>query len=238
MNYTWASATDSGHVRDHNEDSLSPTEDGSGPGPLVVAVADGMGGHAAGEVASRLAIEASVTEAVDDLEAAVRVTRGNQAVVEATRADDQLAGMGTTLTLAILGTDGVMHIAHIGDSRLYLFRDDELRLLTNDHTWVGELVARGQLSPAEAANHPRRHLLTRVLGMDSLTIDETTLDLIKRDRILVCSDGLTTMLEDARIAAHLRHEETSTGAAWALLEAANAAGGFDNTSVVVVDVGP
>ncbi len=238
MNYTWASATDSGHVRDHNEDSLSPTEDGSGPGPLVVAVADGMGGHAAGEVASRLAIEAAVTEVVDDLEAAVRVTRGNQAVVDATRADDQLAGMGTTLTLAIIGTDGVMHIAHIGDSRLYLFRDDELRLLTNDHTWVGELVARGQLSPAEAANHPRRHLLTRVLGMDSLTIDETTLDLVKRDRILVCSDGLTTMLEDARIAAHLRHEETATGAAWALLEAANAAGGFDNTSVVVVDVGP
>jgi protein phosphatase len=238
MNYTWASATDSGHVRDHNEDSLAPTEDGSGSGPLVVAIADGMGGHAAGEVASRLAIDAAVIDAADDLAAAPRVTLGNQAVVDATHADDKLAGMGTTLTLAILGTDGVMHIAHVGDSRLYLFRDDELRLLTNDHTWVGELVARGQLTPAEAANHPRRHFLTRVLGMDHLTIDETKLDLVKHDRILVCSDGLTTMLEDARIATHLRHEETVTGAAWALLEAANAAGGYDNTSVVVIDVGP
>jgi protein phosphatase len=238
MNYTWASATDSGHVRDHNEDSLAPTEDGSGPGPLVVAVADGMGGHVAGEVASGLAIDAAVSDAAAGLEATTRVTLGNQAVVDATRADDELAGMGTTLTLAILGTDGAMHVAHVGDSRLYLLRDDELRLLTNDHTWVGELMARGQLTPDQAAHHPRRHYLTQVLGMEEPTIDEITLDLVKRDRILVCSDGLTTMLEDARIAAHLRHEETVTGAAWALVEAANAAGGYDNTSVVVIDVGP
>jgi protein phosphatase len=203
-----------------------------------VAVADGMGGHAAGEVASRLAIEAAVLDTTGDLEAATRVTLGNQAVIDATVADDELAGMGTTLTLAILGIDGVMRIAHVGDSRLYLFRDDDIHLLTNDHTWVEELVARGQLTPAEAANHPRRHLLTQVLGMEKLTVDETTLDLVKRDRILVCSDGLTTMLEDARIAAHLRHDETATGAAWALVEAANAAGGYDNTSVVVIDVEP
>lgn len=237
MNYTWASATDAGHVRDHNEDSLAPAEDGSGAGPLVVAVADGMGGHAAGEVASQLAISAAVTDAKGDAGAADRVTLANEAVVAATAADDQLKGMGTTMTLAVLDESGAMHIAHVGDSRLYLFRDDELRLLTNDHTWVGELVARGQLTEAQASAHPRRHIVTRVLGMQELAVDETTLDLAKRDRILVCSDGLTTMLEDARITVHLRHEETASAAAWALLEAANAAGGHDNISVIVIDVG-
>jgi len=236
MKYTWASATHPGHIRDQNEDSLAPTDDGSGPGPLVAAIADGMGGAAAGEVASRLAIEASVLEATPDLDAATRVALGNQAVIDATVADQDLAGMGTTLTLAIFDANGVLHVAHVGDSRLYLFRDDELRLLTNDHTWVMELVSRGQLSPDAVDTHPRRHMLTRVLGMEGLTVDEVTLDLTKGDRILVCSDGLTTMLDDTRIAVHLRHSESVSEAAWALIEAANAAGGLDNTTVVVIDI--
>ena len=238
MHYTWASATEVGHVRDGNEDALAPISDGSGAGPLVVAVADGMGGHAGGEVASSLAIEASVTKAAPGTDVAARVAQGNQAVIDATREDPALAGMGTTLTLAIFDEDATLHIGHVGDSRLYVFRDDQLRLITNDHTWVMELVSRGQLTPEAAETHPRRHLLTRVLGMQNLAVDETTLVLVKGDRILVCSDGLTSMLNDAQIAAHLRHEETVSGAAWALVEAANAAGGLDNISVVIVDVSP
>ena len=238
MNYTWASVTDVGHAREENEDSLAPAEDGSSDGPLVVAVAAGMGGHVGGEVASSLAIAASVTDSSLDTEIAERFEQGNRAVLNATIENPALAGMGTTLTLGVFETDGTLRIGHVGDSRLYLFRDDELRLITNDHTWVMELVSRGQLTPEAAEMHPRRHMLTRVLGMEHLTVDETTLDLQRGDRILVCSDGLTTMLDDARIAVHLRHEDSVTGAAWALVEAANAAGGLDNTSVVVIDVAP
>ena len=237
MNYTWASATHPGLVRDGNEDALSPSDDGTGRGPLVVAVADGMGGHVAGEIASRIAIDAAVDGASAAMDAVARVEAGNDAVLSATQSEPELAGMGTTMTLAILDERGRMQIGHVGDSRLYLFRDDQLQLLTNDHTWVGELVARGQLTPEAAATHPRRHMLTRVLGTSPVVVDETTLDLEKGDRILVCSDGLTSMLGDQRIAAIIRGAESVSDAAWALVEAANFEGGIDNTSVVVVDVG-
>lgn len=235
--YVWATASHVGHVRNGNEDAVSPDSDGAGTGPLLVAVADGMGGHVGGEVASRLAIDAAAgAPAASDIEPRLRVEAGNAAVVDASRDNPDLAGMGTTLTLALFDEEGQMRIGHVGDSRLYLLRDGSLQQITVDHTWVTEMQRRGQLSSEQAANHPRKHLLTRVLGMTQVEIDETQIPLQGGDRVLVCSDGLTTMLDDEAVAAILIEAETPSDAAWALVEAANAAGGYDNTTVAVVDV--
>ena len=237
MRYTWATATHVGHVREGNEDSVSPTEDGAGEGPLIVAIADGMGGHVGGEIASSLAIEAATSSPAETAVAPrERVEAGNEAVVEASSGNPDLAGMGTTLTLAEFDTDGSIRIAHVGDSRLYLLRDGGLNQLTTDHTWVTEMQRRGHISEDQAATHPRRHLLTRVLGMAGVEIDEDAVDLKPGDRVLICSDGLTTMLDDPEVADILTSAETPSDAVWALVEAANAAGGYDNTTVAVVDV--
>ncbi len=239
MRYTWASATHVGLVRAGNEDSVRPTNDGSAEDPLIVAVADGMGGAVAGEVASRVAIEAALAA---DADAAItpgdRVREGNTAVVGAIANDFELSGMGTTLTLGLFLPTGLLQIGHIGDSRMYLFRDNELRQLTTDHTFVAELVAMGQITVEQAETHPRRHLVTRVIGTETVDVDEFDLDLEPGDRIVMCSDGLNSMLRDTEIARILRKSDAPSDAAWSLVEAANAAGGNDNTTVAVVDVSP
>jgi len=237
MNYTWATATDIGHMRDGNEDTVTPTEDGAGAGPFIVAIADGMGGHVAGEVASRLAIDAAIVVPVGaSISPRTRVEAGNEAVMAASVDNPKLAGMGTTLTLAVFDAEGGIHVAHVGDSRLYMMRDGDLRQITTDHTWVTEMERRGQLTRDQAADHPKRHLLTRVLGMADVEVDEDDLELRAGDRVLLCSDGLTTMLEDEPVQEILATAETPSDAVWALVEAANAAGGYDNTTVAVVDV--
>jgi len=237
MRYTWASATHVGLVRAGNEDSVRPISDGSMEEPVVIAVADGMGGAVAGEVASRVAIEAAVVqEPTDDLTPGDRVRNGNAAVVEAVAADYELSGMGTTLTLGLFLPSGTVQIAHIGDSRLYLYRDGELQQLTTDHTLVAELVALGQITPEQAETHPRRHLVTRVIGTPVVDVDEFDLNLEPEDRLVFCSDGLNSMLRDHEIAAQLAEASSPSEAAWSLVEAANAAGGTDNTTVAVVDV--
>lgn len=239
MRYTWASATHVGLVRAGNEDSVRPINDGSMEEPVVIAVADGMGGAVAGEVASRVAIEAAlVQEPTDDLTPGDRVRNGNAAVVDAVAADYELSGMGTTLTLGLFLPSGTVRIAHIGDSRLYLYRDGELQQLTTDHTLVAELVALGQITPEQAETHPRRHLVTRVIGTPVIDVDEFDLDLEPEDRLVFCSDGLNSMLRDQEIAAKLAEASSPSEAAWSLVEAANAAGGTDNTTVAVVDVSP
>lgn len=239
MRYTWASATHVGLVRAGNEDSVRPINDGSMEEPVVIAVADGMGGAVAGEVASRVAIEAAlVQEPTDDLTPGDRVRNGNAAVVDAVAADYELSGMGTTLTLGLFLPSGTVRIAHIGDSRLYLYRDGELQQLTTDHTLVAELVALGQITPEQAETHPRRHLVTRVIGTPVIDVDEFDLDLEPEDRLVFCSDGLNSMLRDHEIAAQLADASSPSEAAWSLVEAANAAGGTDNTTVAVVDVSP
>ena len=173
MRFTWASATHVGLVRAGNEDSVHPTIDGSVAEPVVIAVADGMGGAVAGEVASRVAIEAAVAAAPSaELTPGDRVRLGNEAVVAAVDEDYTLSGMGTTLTLALFAPTGAAHIAHIGDSRMYLFRDGELRQLTRDHTLVADLVALGQITAEQAETHPRRNLVTRVIGAPDAEPDE------------------------------------------------------------------
>lgn len=234
MKYTIATATHVGRVRAGNEDAVYPTEDVSTEGPVIVAVADGMGGHAAGEVASAIAISSSTSQ--EEGTAVARVESANAAVVAAADADTNRAGMGTTLTLAILWPDGRLEIGHVGDSRAYLLRNGRLTQLTIDHTFVRELIAQGRLNPEEAENHPRRHMLTRTVGMKDVRVDSLDIHLMAGDRVMLCSDGLTGMVSDIRVERILSNTPVPTDAVWSLVEAANAAGGQDNTTVAVVDV--
>ncbi|CAN5407340.1 MAG: protein phosphatase 2C domain-containing protein [Acidimicrobiia bacterium] len=238
MRYTWVIDSHVGMVRSENEDAFFPEADDAADGPVVIAVADGMGGAAAGEVASRLAIAASTGDEANDDDALERVQRANRAVVEAAGAEPAYTGMGTTLTLAIFDADGLLHIGHVGDSRAYLVRAGELRRLTSDDTVVEELVVAGLLSEDEARIHPRRHLITQSLGMPDITIQLIEERLGDGNRVLLCSDGLTSMIDDEAIRTVMVHAETPADAAWLLIDAANAAGGHDNTTVAVVDIAP
>ena len=231
MRYLWATATHQGMVRDTNEDSVFPKASGESSDEVLLIVADGMGGHVAGEVASRIAINAAASTDVDPTD---RVAAGNRAIREEVARDPGLDGMGTTMTLLQV-EDGVATIAHIGDSRAYLLRDGELTQLTEDHTVAAEYVAQGQLSPEEAASHPQRHMLLRTLGLTRfVNIDEVTVELESGDRILLCSDGLTEMVKDDAIAKTLL-DGTPDEVVWELVEMANNAGGVDNITVVVVE---
>lgn len=236
MNYVWGTGTHVGRVREGNEDSVFPASSGTSTGPEVLMVADGMGGAVAGEVASSIAVQtASGPPASDPITPEDRVMAANVAVGEAVENDSSLAGMGTTLTLALLADD-TLNIAHVGDSRAYLYRDSELRQLTTDHTLVNELIELGRISPEEAEHHPHRHLITRVLGLGPVGVDTATFELKRGDRVLLCSDGLTNMVSDFGIREILAAAEGVEATVWSLIEHANAAGGVDNTTAVVIDV--
>ena len=233
MKYQWAAASHKGRVRNNNEDSYAPATAGRGTGPVVLMVADGMGGAIGGEIASQLAVEHASTGSGSPVE---RVIRANEAVVERTVSEPGLAGMGTTLTLAEFGDDGTVNLAHVGDSRAYLWHQGLLEQLTDDHTVVAEQLAAGHISPADAVSHPQRSMLTRVLGISpEIDVDSISFDSEAGDRILICSDGLTNMVEDDRV-AQLLAKGSPEEAVWALIEEATRAGGHDNITVVVVDV--
>jgi protein phosphatase len=236
MNYVWSTGTHVGRVREGNEDSLFPESSGSSSGPELLMVADGMGGAVAGEIASGIAVTVASEPDISNLISSEdRVLKANEAVGEAVAADSSLAGMGTTLTLVKLSVDGVLDLAHVGDSRGYLLRDGELQQLTTDHTLVNELIELGRITPDEAEHHPHRHLITRVLGLGPVGVDTMKMDLEDGDRILLCSDGLTTMVSDFGIQQILAAGEGVEATVWALIEHANVAGGVDNTTVVVID---
>lgn len=236
MKYLWATGTHVGNVRTGNEDSVFPASSGASSGPEILMVADGMGGAVAGEVASSIAVDtASGKPATDTITPETRVSDANAAVTAAVNKDPSLAGMGTTLTLVKLNDDGRMDVAHVGDSRAYLHRDGQMSLLTTDHTLVHELIELGQITLEEAEVHPHRHLITRVLGLGAVGVDTDTIDLHAGDRVLLCSDGLTTMVSDSDIANILDSVDGVEATVWALIEKANDAGGVDNTTVVVID---
>lgn len=236
MNYIWGTGTHVGRVRDGNEDSLFPTSSGSSSGPVILMVADGMGGAVAGEIASSIAVEiASAPGASDETTPENRVQLANDAVSAAVKEDSSLLGMGTTLTLVRLTSDGTADFAHVGDSRAYLLRDDDLSQLTTDHTLVNELIELGRITPDEAEHHPHRHLITRVLGLGTVGVDTRSIALQDGDRLLLCSDGLTTMVSDFGIKQIMAAGEGVEATVWSLIEHANTAGGVDNTTVVVID---
>ncbi len=222
--------TDTGRQRRDNEDSAFARA------PVFV-VADGMGGAQAGEVASRIAVEAFEQGLPDagspEERLAARAREANQQIYERSRADRGRAGMGTTLTAAYVD-DTHVAIAHVGDSRAYLFRDGTLQRLTQDHSLVDELVRRGKLTEEQAAEHPQRSIITRALGPEpDVEVDTWTYPARAGDVVLLCSDGLTSMISEDRVKATLAEHENLDDAADALIREANEAGGRDNITVVL-----
>ena len=240
--------TETGMVRDHNEDCILIL--GGEKSPLgvdaLLVVADGMGGHAAGEVASRMTVDGIIglMNRSDDLSSAEDpeylrflgevVQQVNNTVFQSGQDEDK-RGMGTTCTLAVVRGDQLF-VSHVGDSRAYLLRAGDLHQITQDHSWVEEQVRQGALSPEEARNHPNRNIITRAVGLEPrVEVDGYLVALANKDILLLCSDGLTTMIEDSQIAEILSANEP-VEACRALINAANAQGGHDNITVAVARV--
>jgi len=229
----YAGATHAGRKRRHNEDAYVVK-------PPLFAVADGMGGPRAGEVASGLAaaaVKASETGGGGEERVVALIQSANQSVYQRSSEDANVAGMGTTMTVAVVDGRGVT-IGHVGDSRAYLERNGRLEQLTEDHSLVSELVRAGKLSPEEAENHPQRSVITRALGTDP-NVDVDTFEVVPEegDVFLICSDGLTTMVDDDTIARVLDdYREDLDRAAKELIRLANKAGGEDNITVVAFEL--
>ncbi len=232
MKLAAASATDHGLVRSNNEDAFLIDDQRA-----LFAVADGMGGHRGGEVASHTAIEALRAAIANGAPLHDAITRANTAVIARAEGNDELTGMGTTLTALIAIGGRQLLVGHVGDSRAYVLHDGSLRRATHDHSLVEELVREGRLTPEQAESHPQRNIVTRALGVDAaVDVDLYTLDIQMGDRIVLCSDGLTTMVRERDIERLTRTEPDPQRLADALVAAAVAAGGEDNVTVVVVDV--
>lgn len=244
LKFDAACLTDAGHARGNNEDAgVADLKRG------VFVVADGIGGHQGGEIAARLVVEALPLTIEARLARMVRpscrffrtVLRDsmmmlNQQAREYSAEKPGLAGMGATVVVALLRA-GFAHIGHMGDSRAYLFRNGELTALTDDHSVVGILVRSGQITVDEAKTHPARGHITRFIGItDDVEPGVRSIRVRKGDRLLLCSDGLTSMVADAAIMAILAENETPLIAVRTLVDAANRAGGKDNITVLVADV--
>ncbi len=234
--FRWGVATDVGRVRSVNQDNAAAIEG-------FFAVADGMGGHRGGEVASSIAVE-SLTSSLpllssDELLAAIQ--ESNSAVFRRATDDPGLRGMGTTLCVLALVDDGdaepLLLLANVGDSRIYKLSGGHFEQMTDDHSMVAEMVREGRITAAEAASHPQRNVLTRALGIDSgLHVDAWHVWPIVGDRWLLCSDGLFNEVSDATIATVLGTTPDPATAAHELVRLANEGGGRDNVTVLVVDV--
>jgi serine/threonine protein phosphatase PrpC len=230
VRFAFGDRTDVGRGRPENEDSLLVDPDDG-----LYAVADGMGGHRAGEVASATAIDALKTAFLGGQRLDQAVGAANAAVFARAAEDASLRGMGTTLT-AIALHDSTAEFGHVGDSRAYLMRDGNVTQVTEDHSLVEQLVREGRLTPEEAQNHPQRAIITRALGVDpNVAVDTYRIDLRPGDRLMICSDGLTNMLSDDTIAQTLRRHADPQQAADTLVDMANQAGGDDNITVILLD---
>jgi protein phosphatase len=243
MRATTFGLTDVGRRRESNQDQLL-VDDARG----VYAVADGMGGHAAGEVASHIAIEAladamvnndadpgsmSAEQAAKRLETAF--LEGNRRICESVTTRGEWRGMGTTIVAMVALADKAV-IGHVGDSRAYLLREERLQRLTNDHSWVNEQVRLGLLTDEEADRHPMRNIITRALGnREDLEVDVTLEPVVPGDVFLLCSDGLNTMLSDEEIRQVLCDNQGDPETTCRILvDKANARGGEDNITVVIL----
>ncbi len=228
-----ARGTDVGRVRGHNEDRHLVR-------PPVIAVADGMGGAQAGEVAAGMAVAAldalPETPRPGDLRRAVE--RANSDIRRSASGDAGRAGMGTTVTACLLGDDGRLYVVHVGDSRAYLVRDGELRRLTDDHSVVAELVRGGALTEEQADRHPQRNVITRALGAsDKVSTDAFQVGVEPGDVVLLCTDGVSAAVGDAAIRRAFADDASLDDAALVLLAAADESGGEDNATVVLARVG-
>jgi PPM family protein phosphatase len=231
-----AGGTDTGRKRRHNEDAYVCE-------PPLFAIADGMGGAQAGEVASQLAA-AALTESTPagggEQRVAQLIQEANRRVHHRASIDAATTGMGTTMTVALVAEDGRVAFGHVGDSRAYLLRDAQLEQLTDDHTLVAELVRRGELSPADAELHPQRSVITRALGTDP-DVDVDTFSVQGRDGdvFLLCSDGLSSMVDEETIERIVEHSRGDLATATReLIHAANRGGGEDNITAILFDLQP
>ena len=253
MKVTYQALTDVGRKRKGNEDSLFVN-----PEQHLFVVADGMGGHAAGEVASRIAVE-SINEFIcltggdeeitwpfgldenisydgNRLKTAIRFA--NKKVLEATKEKSEYEGMATTVAAVLVDGD-IANLAHVGDSRIYLWNGEGIEQLTRDHSWVNEQIENGAISPEQARSHPLRNVVTRALGgRADLVVDIQSRRMEPGNMLLLCSDGLTTMVPDDGIARILRESEGDVArATTALVTEANERGGEDNITVVLLKFG-
>ena len=234
LRLTWGGATDQGRVRANNQDAMYADWG-------LFVVADGMGGHQGGEVAANLAVRTLTDAKRENLnELHIAVQDANRVVHETAIAQPELHGMGTTLTVLAVTRHGDGHqfaVLNVGDSRIYHYRNNNLTQLTDDHSYVGELMRRGELDAEAAAVHPYRNMLTRAIGVHAdVEIDEWLIDPVGGDRFLLCSDGLTNEIDDDEIAKQLSSSHDPSTTAKALVNLANKSGGRDNSTVLIVDV--
>lgn len=223
-----------------NQDYVYTSDSRIGNLPNLCILADGMGGHNAGDYASRYTVQTIVdsiekdehTEPVSIIEQAIQ--RANQAILEKAKTDIDLEGMGTTVVVAAI-VDNEMYVANVGDSRLYVV-GEEIHQVTKDHSFVQEMVRRGELNEKDARVHPDRNIITRAIGGGKpLEVDFFEVELKKEERVLMCSDGLTDMIEDEEILKILKEQKDTTKGIECLIETANENGGNDNITVVVIE---
>ena len=232
--------TDIGKKRRMNQDYVFASEVPVGPLPNLFLVADGMGGHNAGDFASKCTVEA-VAEALASEEGDSIVTMLGRAIEYANRlvhaagnSEEELHGMGTTLVAAVV-RENVLSVANVGDSRLYVI-GEQIRQVTRDHSLVQEMVRLGGLDPEKARNHPDKNVITRAIGVDqTVEADFFELELSEGEKILLCSDGLSNMLRDEEIYEIVNRGQSLQESADALIEAANGNGGFDNIAVILIE---
>ncbi len=241
MRLICAARTDPGRRRENNEDNFCIREELG-----LFLVADGMGGHVGGEIASRLVVEeverslaadvaqGSVAGPGDRLRSAF--IEANRKLADRIEADASLQGMATT-AVALLAADASFAIAHVGDSRAYRYHSNRLARLTEDHSWVEEQIRAGLLTPDAACRHPWRHVVTRAIaGATDIGAEVAELSLEAGDRVLLCSDGLTSVVSDDSIAVVLQEDRPPADVCRELVNRANTAGGPDNVTVILVDV--
>ena len=234
--------TNKGLLRENNEDSFIVEESDR---YNLYAVADGMGGHKAGEVASSIAIEVirdcfkenipkeefkAPTFIIESIDAA------NDRIRKEALNKDEYSGMGTTITLAVIDLEmNIVYIANVGDSRAYIVRNNEIIQITEDHTYVNELIKDGEITPEEAKHHPKRNVITRAVGSEEYVhADIFEIELIDNDVILLCTDGLTTHLSDEKILSTIMECGCEEGVQ-RLIKLANDSGGTDNITIIIVD---
>lgn len=239
---TGVGKTDVGKIRKCNEDTVFVCNTNIGPLPDLYIVADGMGGHRSGDVASRNAVDyfcgfvAALEGECEILDALIDSAKyANRKVYQLSLEKDEYTNMGTTFLAAVI-CEGKVYIAHVGDCRLYIIRDGSIRQVTSDHTYVMELVKSGMISREEAAVHPERNIITRALGVDDdVYIDGLFQNLLPEDIVIICSDGLYEMIDDDKILEIVSDKNLNLECkADKLIDAANLGGGKDNISVVLI----
>jgi len=241
--------TDKGMVREQNQDAIFLTPDRIGPLPNLFVVADGMGGHNAGDVASAQAISrfcayiedfplAQLVQPGDYLDLLVNAAQdANASVFAKSRESEAMAGMGTTFTACVIENGRALNV-HVGDSRIYAIKPDKITQLTTDHTYVTQMVKLGKMTAEEARKHPKRNMITSALGTDSsLGLDGTAPELFGTTTVLLCSDGLTDMIDDAGILDIVNRPGFVEDRTQMLVDEANLRGGRDNISVILIDIG-